>query len=368
MARGTSMAKGAAKQDGKLPEAAKLIIPKEGAKSERLDPTKKSSDVQKFESALSSKIIGQPDAVAAFVSAYQTYTSGLHPRGRPIAVFLLAGPTGVGKTRLVEASAEILLGSPQAMIKVNCAEFHLPHETAKLIGAPPGYLGFREMKPVLSQENIDHFHTDRCKLSFVLFDEIEKANESLWQILLGVLDKGSITLGDNKSADLSNCVIAMTSNLGAREMDKLVTGSTIGFHHSEIKEKTLTSTVLAQIQKKFTPEFVNRIDRTIVFNRLGRDQFKKIMQIELDAIQNRVFLASSTNGAPVFMLRWSPAFKEFVLDKGTDLKSGARELKRVLERDVILPLSNLISSASIGEGDIITVDVDSSEIVFYREA
>lgn len=351
--------------------APKLIVPKEtkdGLHSEKLDTTRKSADVQKFESALSSKIIGQPDAVTAFVNAYQTYTSGLHPRGRPISVLLLAGPTGTGKTRVCEASAEILLGSPQAITKINCAEFHLPHETAKLIGAPPGYLGFREMKPALSQENLDHFHTDKCKLNFVLFDEIEKANESLWQILLGVLDKGTITLGDNKTADFSASIIVMTSNLGAREMDKLVSRESIGFTQPAVKDVALTATVLAQIQKRFTPEFVNRIDRTIVFNRLGREQFKKIMQIELDAIQNRVFLASSSNSAPIFMLRWTTELKEFLLDKGTDLKSGARELKRVIEREIILPLSNLISSASIAEGDVVTVDCEEEEVVFYREA
>ncbi len=349
---------------------AKLIVPKEGKEGpppEKLDPTKKSAEVQRFDSALSGKIIGQPEAVKAIVGAYQTYTSGLHPRGRPISVLLFAGPTGSGKTRCVEASAEILLGSPQAITKVNCAEFHLPHETAKLIGAPPGYLGFREMKPVLAQDNIDHFSTTTCKLGFLLFDEIEKANESLWQILLGVLDKGQITLGDNKVTDLSMCIVAMTSNLGAREMGKLVDGKSIGFRQQEPTDSTLTSAVMTQIQKRFTPEFVNRIDHTIIFNRLGKDQLKRVLQIELDAIQNRIYVASSTNSAPVFMLRWSPSLKEFLLEKGTDLKSGARELKRVIEREIVLPLSNLVSSASITEGDIITVDTEGDEIVFYRE-
>ena len=334
---------------------------------ERLDPTLKSHAVQKFENDLAAKIIGQPEAVSSFVGAYQIYVSGLHPTGRPVAVLLLAGPTGTGKTRVCEASAEILLGSPQAVTKINCAEYHLSHETARLIGPPPGFVGFRETQPALSQENIDHFQTDRCKLSFVLFDEIEKANETLWQLLLGILDKGQLTLGDSRKTDFSLSIIAMTSNLGAREVDRLMTGASIGFTKPEIKGNIIASTVDAQIKKRFTPEFVNRIDRTVVFNRLEREHYERILQLELDLIQGRVFLASSTKDAPVFALRWLPSVRNLLLDRGTDTKYGARELKRVIERDIVLPLSNLVSSNSITEGDIIVVGVEKGNISFHRE-
>src|SRR6187549_1884082 len=203
-------------------------IPEEGS----LDPEMRSTEVQDFERQLLSKVVGQDRAVRRIVNMYQIYLAGMSTPGRPIGNLLFLGPTGSGKTRVVEASAEILFGSPRAFIKLDCAEFQHSHEIAKLIGSPPGYLGHRETPPLLTQEAIDQHQTDRAKMTFILFDEIEKANDALWQLLLGILDKGTLTLGDNRRVDLSRCVIFMTSNLGAVEISDMINGGGIGFTSS----------------------------------------------------------------------------------------------------------------------------------------
>src|SRR5262252_4699898 len=191
-----------------------------GNKSElvSLNVKQRCDEATEFEQALFQRIVAQDDAAMALSQIYQVYLAKMTLPGKPLGTLLFLGPTGSGKTRAVEAAAEILFGDPYAMVKVDCAEFQHSHEISKLIGSPPGYLGHRETQPLLSQEHIDRFQTPSKKLSFVLFDEIEKASDALWQLLLGILDKATLTLGDNRRVDFSNCVIVMTSNLGAREM------------------------------------------------------------------------------------------------------------------------------------------------------
>src|SRR5438128_8959846 len=193
-----------------------------------LDHTVKSEEAHVFEHELGSRVVGQERALQALAQIYQVYRAGLNPPARPIGTLLFLGPTGTGKTRSVEAAAEVLFGNPNGFIRVDCAEFQHPHEISKLIGAPPGYLGHRETPPMLSQETLDSYHTERVRLTLVLFDEIEKASDALWQLLLGVLDKATLTLGDNRRVDFSQSLVVMTSNLGAREMDRL-TESKLGF-------------------------------------------------------------------------------------------------------------------------------------------
>jgi ATP-dependent Clp protease ATP-binding subunit ClpB len=202
-----------------------------------LDPTRRSSDARDFETGLRRKIVGQDAAVEKVVEIYQMFLAGLNPPGRPVGNLLFLGPTGSGKTRVVEALAESLFGDARACIKIDCAEFQHSHEIAKLIGSPPGYLGHRETHPLLTQEALNQWHTDKLKLSILLFDEIEKASDALWQLLLGILDKATLTLGDNRRVDLSQCIIIMTSNLGASEMSNLVGGG-FGFapKHSAVDE------------------------------------------------------------------------------------------------------------------------------------
>src|SRR5262247_3085474 len=193
-----------------------------------LDPDQKSPRAQDFEERLSARIVGQERAVRRMSGLYQIFLAGMNPPNRPIGTMLFLGPTGSGKTRVIEAAAEVLYGDPNAIVKIDCAEFQHSHEIAKLIGSPPGYLGHRETSPMLTQENLNRFQTEEAPLSLVLFDEIEKASDSLWQLLLGILDKATLTLGDNRRVDFSRSLIIMTSNLGAREISELIEGR-IGF-------------------------------------------------------------------------------------------------------------------------------------------
>src|SRR5216683_5381862 len=194
-----------------------------------LDATVTGTKAKDLETKLHRLVVGQEEAIHEIVRTYQTYLAGLSPEGRPIGNFLFLGPTGTGKTRAVAATAEALLGNPLAVIKIDCGEFQHSHEIAKLIGSPPGYLGHRETHPMLGQEVLNQYHTDSVKLSFVLFDEIEKASDALWNLLLGILDKATLTLGDNRKVNFSNALIFMTSNIGASEMSSLVSPK-LGFH------------------------------------------------------------------------------------------------------------------------------------------
>ena len=338
-----------------------------------LDPEMRSSEVLDFERRLLGKIVGQDRAVRRIVNMYQIYLAGMAMPGRPIGNLLFLGPTGSGKTRVVEASAEILFGSPRAFIKIDCAEFQHSHEIAKLIGSPPGYLGHRETPPLLTQEAIDQYQTDRVKISFVLFDEIEKANDALWQLLLGILDKATLTLGDNRKVDLSRCVVFMTSNLGAVEMSEMLSGGigfTSGVRHDEANladiDRKMYHTALEVAKRKFSPEFMNRIDKVVVFRTLNQQHLRQVLDIELNDVQNRVMSSQSDRQ---FIFRCTTDAKEFLLREGTDLKYGARHLKRAIERHLVYPLSNLIATGQIGLGDVIKIDLGSvgDKLIFSKE-
>src|SRR5690242_15111711 len=230
-----------------------------------LDPTRRSSEALDFEAALRRKIVGQDPAVEKVAEIYQMFLAGLNPPGRPVGNLLFLGPTGSGKTRVVEAMAESLFGDSHACIKIDCAEFQHSHEIAKLIGSPPGYLGHRETHPLLTQEALNQWHSEKLKLSLLLFDEIEKASDALWQLLLGILDKATLTLGDNRRVDMSQCMIFMTSNLGASEMTDLMSGGMGFFQKQETIDTSfddkITRTAQEAARRKFSPEFMNRIDK-----------------------------------------------------------------------------------------------------------
>jgi ATP-dependent Clp protease ATP-binding subunit ClpB len=339
-----------------------------------LDPTKTGRPAEDLENKLRHFVVGQEEAVHAIVRTYQTHLTGLSPAGRPIGNFLFLGPTGSGKTRIVEATAEFLLKDPRAVIKIDCAEFQHSHEIAKLIGSPPGYLGHRETHALLSQEALDRHHTDKRKLSFVLFDEIEKASDALWNLLLGILDKGILTLGDNSKVDFSAAMIFLTSNLGAAEMSSLVSPR-LGFQaHSSAdpgsQEKLsarISRTSVAAARQKFTPEFINRLDKIVVFKSLGNEELRRIVDIELEMVQQRIFAASA--GKP-FLVNITDSARGFLLTEGTDVRYGARPLKRAIERLLVQPLSNLIATSQIQRGDRIRVTHGdgSSMLKFFREA
>src|SRR5437762_2053725 len=281
-----------------------------------LDPNRRSSDARDFETSLRRKIVGQDAAVEKVVEIYQMFLAGLNPPGRPVGNLLFLGPTGSGKTRVVEALAESLFGDARACIKIDCAEFQHSHEIAKLIGSPPGYLGHRETHPLLTQEALNQWHTDKLKLSILLFDEIEKASDALWQLLLGILDKATLTLGDNRRVDLVQCIIIMTSNLGASEMSSLVDGG-FGFApkpsvvDSGLDDK-IDRTATDAARRKFTPEFMNRIDKVVVFKTLRSEHLEQILEIELGMVQQRVLMASAANQ---FVFSCTPMVMGFLLQE-----------------------------------------------------
>src|SRR5581483_4091534 len=250
-----------------------------------LDPDQKSPRALDFEERLSARIVGQERAVRRMAGLYQIFLAGMNPANRPVGTMLFLGPTGSGKTRVIEAASEVLFANVNAAIKIDCAEFQHSHQIAKLIGSPPGYLGHRETSPMLTQENIDRSFSEDLKLSLILFDEIEKASDALWQLLLGILDKATLTLGDNRRVDFSKCIVVMTSNLGAREMSELITGG-IGFApkpgmiDNEVDQK-IYRTALDAARRKFSPEFMNRIDKVVVFRSLRDSHLREILEIEL---------------------------------------------------------------------------------------
>jgi len=340
-----------------------------------LDPTKTGREAESLEGSLKRLIVGQDDAIQQIVNIYQMNLTGMSAPGRPIGNFLFLGPTGSGKTRIVEATAEALLKNPRAVIKIDCAEFQHSHEIAKLIGSPPGYLGHRETHPLLSQEVINQYHTEQVKISFVLFDEIEKASDSLWNLLLGILDKGTLTLGDNRKVDFSRALIFMTSNLGAAEMSSLVNPK-LGFRArnqdgSAVLDQSLNGKVaksgIEAAKRKFTPEFMNRLDKVVVFNPLGANELRRILDIELNMVQQRIFNSSPDRA---FIFRVTDGGKDCLLREGTDFKYGARHLKRAIERELVQPMANLIATEQVRAGDWLKVDFssDSGHLVFLKEA
>jgi ATP-dependent Clp protease ATP-binding subunit ClpA len=340
-----------------------------------LDPSKTGREAEALESNLRKLIVGQDEAIQQIVNIYQMHLTGMTAPGRPIGNFLFMGPTGSGKTRIVEATAEGLVGNARGVIKIDCAEFQHSHEIAKLIGSPPGYLGHRETHPLLSQEVLNQYHTEKVKLSFVLFDEIEKASDALWNLLLGILDKATLTLGDNRKVDFSRAMIFMTSNLGATEMSSILSPK-LGFGVADVQKRNaggmdeklgakISRSGIEAARRKFTPEFMNRLDKTVVFKPLGESELRKILDIELNLVQQRIFNSSLDKS---FVFTATQTAKGYLLEEGTDPKYGARHLKRAIERLLVQPLSNLIATDQIRGGDLVRVDYSEGCMSFHKEA
>ncbi len=336
-----------------------------------LDPNTKSAIAQQFEAGLHARVVGQDRAVRAISSLYQVFQAGMTNPARPVGTMLFLGPTGSGKTHLVEAAAEILFGDRNAVIKIDCAEFQHSHEIAKLIGSPPGYLGHRETSPLLTQESLEKYRTERDPFTLVLFDEVEKASDSLWQLLLGVLDKATLTLGDNRKVDFSQTMIFMTSNLGAKEMSELITGS-IGFAPSrggtlaaDDLDQKIYRTASEAAKRKFSPEFMNRIDKVVVFRSLRHQQLCQILDLELKAVQHRI----DEGAGERFTFTLTDTARAFLLAEGIEYRYGARHLKRAIERFLVNPLASLSATGQVHVGDVVLVDIQeqTQKLAFYRD-
>lgn len=339
-------------------------------KMRRLDPSRHGTQTSDFETFLRRKIVGQDAAIEAIVEVYQLFLTGLNSPDRPVGNLLFLGPTGSGKTYVVEVVAEALFANRHAFTKVDCAEFQHSHEIAKLIGSPPGYVGHRETPPLLAQESVDQYQTESQKLSLLLFDEVEKASEALWQLLLGILDKGSLRLGDNRHVDLTRCMLFLTSNLGAAEMVELVDGG-IGFVTANAADdphldEKISRTATEAARHKFSPEFMNRIDKVVVFKSLRPEHLEKILDLELGYVQERI---SNAAGHLNFTFRCSPEVRAWLLKEGTDARYGARHLKRAIERNIVFALANLVATGQVLAGDQVEIGLgDDGTLTFSKAA
>ncbi len=312
-------------------------------------------------SVLSQKVVGQPAATKVIIPYIQMFQAGLAPEGRPVGVFLLLGPTGTGKTKTVEALAEVLHGSEKNVLKVDCGEFQMEHEVAKLIGAPPGYLGHRETQPMLTQQKLNAVTSEKSNLSLVLFDEIEKAAPSMTRLLLGVLDKGILRLGDNSTVNFEKSLVFLTSNLGAREMMREINPE-FGFQSVKASERAdltnkLQNIALVAVRKRFSPEFINRIDSIITYQPLTHESLSAILDKQIVDLQNHV---NTRLGNRSFVLDVPPEARQFLLRKGTSPEYGARELNRTIHRFLTQPLATLVATNQVAPGARVWVEVDAA--------
>jgi ATP-dependent Clp protease ATP-binding subunit ClpB len=341
--------------------------------NDELDIDARSPLVEEFEHGLMKKVIGQERAIRQIGRAWQTFLAGLRPPGRPIANLLFLGPSGSGKTLTVEAVASFLFGSSTAFLKVDCAEFSHGHEVSKLIGAAPGYLGHRETPAMLSQKALDKYQEEgKPRVSILLFDEIEKAHPDFHDMLLGILDKGILHISTGEDTDFTRTFVFMTSNIGSHDVNKLTTGA-IGFEKGattdagELDQK-IYKVAKAAAEKKFRPEFMNRIDKVVVFRALTPEHLEKILDIELGKVQARII--DNLPAPRVFLFTALPAARKFLIQEGTDKTSGARNLKRTIEKHVVTPLSNLISTRQTDDCELILVDYPGKKgkrLTFTRE-
>jgi ATP-dependent Clp protease ATP-binding subunit ClpA/ActR/RegA family two-component response regulator len=313
-------------------------------------------------SIMSSKVVGQPNVINVIVPYIEMFQAGLAPENRPVGVFLLLGPTGTGKTRTVEALAETLHGSSRNVLKIDCGEFQMEHEVAKLIGAPPGYLGHRETQPMLSQQKLTSVTSDKCGLSLVLFDEIEKAAPSLTRLLLGVLDRGVLRLGDNSVVNFEKSLVFLTSNLGAREMMREISpdfgfaSATVSGTREDLTQK-LQGIALVAVRKKFSPEFINRIDHVITYRPLDAESFSAITDHEIASLQSHV---NTRLGNRCFTIEVPFETRQWLIEHGTSAEYGARELKRTIHKNLTQPLATLVAKNQIEPGSRVRVEIDPS--------
>lgn len=331
--------------------------------TEYLDTNNTGSRSTKLKAELMAKVIGQDESINDFVELYDAYTSGLNSPDHTLGNFLFLGPTGVGKTRLVEVIAGILHNGNEDILKIHCGEYQADHEISKLMGSPPGYLGHKETQPLINQEKLNAQHTSTCKISFMLFDEVEKASDKLMKLLLGVLDKAKLNLGDNNTVDMTQTFIFMTSNLGIKELFKL--NQKIGYTisdsaHLEIGRDKSNGIIMSAVKKRFSPEFFNRIDKVDIFNSLDEENISQILNLELHDIKKRLHKVEE-----MFDFELTSKARKFIIANGFSKEYGARYLKRTIQRVVIRPLSILINSEQIQSGQLIRIDhIGGDELKF----
>ncbi len=362
----------------------------DSARFEPLNIDRLSGASRQLSEALHSRIIGQDESVQLLVRAFSRVLADLRDPGRPALSLLLLGPTGVGKTQTARELAAVLFGDENALTRINCEEYAHGHEVSRLLGAPPGYVGFGS-EPLLSQRRIDEPHRqaeatkqgmlgedqgrlgevfpaarDKC-LSVLLFDEIEKAHPIVWNTLLGILEGGLVTLGDNSTTDFTRSIVILTSNAGSSELNELMQRSVIGFSppgaEPGLQPDDLEAAVLLAARETFPPEFLNRLDDILVYSALDRCHLDRIFDKFLDDLHDR---AVRQAGFPL-LIHVSPEAKRLIVTRGTDPALGARPLRRAVDTEPVAPLSRLIASRSLTPGDLVHVERKGSELAFYRD-
>ncbi len=354
-----------------------------------LDVTKRSPQVARFEGMLRQRVIGQGAAIDAILDSFSKVLAGIRNPERPILNLLLLGPTGSGKSETVKALGETLFGKRNAFTRINCQEFSSEFTVSKLFGSPPGYVG-NDVEPMLSQTNLDRHHKEAHQdrrgvfadgdgkiaklfpasknhfMSIVLFDEIEKAHPKVWSALLGLMEDGHLTLGNNKQVDFTRSIIVLTSNVGAAEMSETLRQKSIGFKVNKEALDTVNANVSQQAieaaKEIFPFEFLNRFDDIITFKVLSTVDLRKILDLMLADVYNRLLTSNIT-----VLLHHSPAFIERLLKDGTDPQFGARPMRRAVEKLLVAPLSRLIASNQIRSNDVVAIRMKNGEPHFVRE-
>lgn len=310
-------------------------------------------------------VVGQDDAIDTMVPYINRFLAGLSIPDKTVGNFFLCGPTGMGKTKTVEALAKVLYNSDKKLVRINCGEYQMEHEIAKLIGSPPGYLGHRESAPEFNKIRLDSVTSDTCKLSIILWDEIEKAHQSVFKILLGMIDSGKLRVGTGDVVDLSKTVHFYTSNIGSREMQNLLAPN-YGFDRTK---KVITATTARSLKavtdnalKKFAaPEFIGRLDETIVFKPLSEEDIYKITLLEAGALQE---LINSVLNEKAFQMSFSVPVLKFLTEQGNNPKYGARSLKRTINKLVYNMVTNAYLDGEIEPGDEVGLHMKGDEIIF----
>ena len=293
-----------------------------------------------MEDRLGDRVIGQNEAISAVSNAVRRARSGLQDPNRPIGSFIFMGPTGVGKTELAKALAEFIFDSEQAMVRIDMSEYMEKHSVSRLIGAPPGYVGYEEGGYLTETVR-------RRPYSVVLFDEIEKAHPEIFNVLLQILDDGRMTDGHGRTVDFKNTIIIMTSNVGSRWIQEL----------GESRREEMESRITEALRTNFKPEFLNRIDEIIIFDNLTQEQIGEIVDIQIKRLGSRLAQMSME-------LVLSENARSFLAEKGFDQIYGARPLKRAIQKYIENPLSMEILKGNISEGAKIEADLEGKQIVF----
>jgi ATP-dependent Clp protease ATP-binding subunit ClpC len=354
-----------------------------------LDASCEIEATQSLDQDLRRRIVGQDESIDTLVCSYAKLLSGLRDRSRPLSTALLLGPTGVGKTETAKALAQTLFGSERALTRINCEEYAHGHEISKLLGAPPGYVG-QHLEPLLSQNRIDAAHhairepaldsteytdalvdkiftaDDTPYQSLILFDEIEKAHPVLWNALLGILEDGMLTLGDNTTTDFTNSIILMTSNVGSAAMTEILSSRPVGFHDQTgempVEVTSVRDAALGAAMELFPIEFLNRFDEILVYSELERPHLEEIFEKFLTDIHTR---AMTEAGIPL-LIKVTPEAKSLIIDRGFDPRFGARPLRRSVERALVDPLSRFIAGKKLAAGDVIEVEREDDRLMFFR--